>query len=127
MKTLKEAIEDKINVVVQQYEKSWDSKRYGLHPSVALLRDREKKFFSDNRSMQEEGIKRFRGLLSFRQWDDIDDTLSKNNENKDKYKDRYVDDFNNFSEFYQFLKSLVEDVEAYHSVRTKSMDDNKEV
>jgi hypothetical protein len=74
-------------------------------------------FFSNNKELQEEGLKGYRGLLLLRPWDNIDDTFKKNNEKKDKYKDSFVDDFNNFSEFYEFLEDLVKDIEEYHKMR----------
>jgi len=120
---LKTKILDKISIIKKQYDLHWNEKRYGIHPSIVLMEETKEKFFSENTDIQENGVYYFKGLLSLRQWDDLDDTLSKNNENKDKYKHWYVDDFNNFSEFYEFLEELVKDVEKYHHMRINNLTD----
>ena len=138
MNKLKEIILTKSDVIHRQYmlilknieenKSVWDESKKRMHSIYAQKMPKIVEiFFSNNLLNQEDGLKAFKGLLSLRQWDDnIDDTFRPNNENKDKYKDIFVDDFNNFSEFYQFLKDLVKDVEEYHDTRINNLGDKKE-
>ncbi len=128
MNELKDMILTKADVIHRQYmsilknieenKSVWDENKKRMQSVYAKKIPRIiEMFFSNNLLNQENGLKAFKGLLSLRQWDDIDDTLSKNNENKDKFKHRFIDDFNNFQEFYQVIKSLVKDAEEYHRRR----------
>ncbi|WP_295421394.1 hypothetical protein [Sulfurovum sp.] len=106
---------------IQKNKKMWDEVKKRLEPVYTqrmpkIIQD----FFSDDLQLQEEGLKGFKGLLLIRPWENIDDTFRNNNEQKDKYKDNFVDDFNNFLEFYNFLEGLVSDVEEYHRQRVEN-------
>ena len=126
MNTLKETIEDKTNVVIRQNEMRWDEKRRGLNILVQSVQQMEEELFSYDEVLQTKGLHGYRGLLLLRPWDDIDDnSFGIINKNKDTFKDKYVDDFNNFSEFYEFLKGLVNDVEEYHDARINNLDDKE--
>ena len=119
MNNLENKIKNAVNVVKRQYLLS------DMNVYISGLEELEEEFFSDDENLKNEAAKHFKDLLSLRQWDDIDDTLSQNNENKDKFKHRFIDDFNNFQEFYQVIENLVKDVEEYHDARLKNVVDSK--
>lgn len=121
MNTLKENIKYKTNIVIRQNEMRWDEKRRGLNILVQSVQEIEEEFFSDDEVLQKKGLQGYQGLLLLRPWEDIEDIPYRG----DKNKYRFVDNFNNFSEFYQFLKSLVKDAEEYHHARMNNLDNNK--
>ena len=111
MDELKEKIEKKIDIVSRQYKLKGSLKVY-----MPILKEIENNFFLNEKKLQEISIERFKSLLlSYRAWED---TYSYTFSNQtDKYKESFVDDFNNWSEWYSFLKSLIADVEEYHVQR----------
>jgi len=113
MNKLKEKIQNKIDTIIRQYNLAGNLKVY-----IPILKEIENDFFFADKPLQEKSIQRLDSLLlTLRVWDSLDDSFCKNNEQKDKYKDRFVDDFNNFVELYEFMVSLVKDVETYHHQR----------
>jgi hypothetical protein len=110
MKMTQKIIELKIDIVLKQYELG------NLTVYSPILKEITNNFFSNEQKLQEESLKRFSSLLlNLRAWEDTYFDIAF--DNGDKYKDRFVDNFNNFSEFYDFLQGLVKDVEEYHQQR----------
>jgi len=112
--TLEQQIKNKINTVIRQYELGVTSTVY-----IPTLREIEQDFFSDDLSLQEEGLKGLDDLLlTLRAWENYFEASS---DHADKYKDMFVDSFNNFDEWYQFLEDLVADAQEYHKQRIEEV------
>jgi hypothetical protein len=114
MSKLKDKIEKKIDVVLKQY---MDSPQEVYAPT---LKEIKKDFFSNDIKLQENSIARFKSLLlTFRAWEPLDYYFI------GEHKDKFVDDFNNVNEWYDFLESLVKDIEEYHDARRNNLDDKR--
>ena len=97
---LKEQISHKIDMVLRQYNISGSKKVY-----APILLELKEKLFSGNKELEEEALKGMKSLLlTIRAWDGYD--YSKN-------PDDFIDDFNDFEEFYVFLEGFIQDVEIY--------------
>jgi len=111
---LEQQIKNKINTVIRQYELDGVATVY-----IPILREIEQEFFSDDLLLQEKGLKGFDSLLlTLRAWENYFDAAS---DHGDKYKDMFVDSFNNFDEWYQFLEDLVADAQEYHKQRIEEV------
>lgn len=108
MQNLEKKIKNNLNLIKQQYLLKGNLKVY-----ISTLEEIEKKFFSNNLISQQEALEGFKSLLlSYRAWEDAySDYFS---DTGDKYKDKFVDGFNNWDEWYSFLENLVKDVEEYY-------------
>jgi len=111
MKRLKEQIENKIDTVLRQYDSEggwWESRPLKEHPYSTSLKEIREQLFSNNIKDKQEGLKRLESLLlTLRAWEDRYNVFSKDDKNT------YVDNFNNFNEWYDFLKSIVSDAKEY--------------
>ncbi len=97
---LKEQISHKINMVLRQYNLIG-----GYDPYSPKLLKLKEKLFSGNKELEKEALKGMKSLLlTIRAWDGYD--YSKN-------PDDFIDDFNDFEEFYVFLEGFIQDVEIY--------------
>ena len=117
MKNLKEKLEKKINTVIRQYEFEWEGMIYDErkeHPYIAKLLEIRKELFSTDINLMQKAIKGLKSLLlSYRAWEDgYYYTFS---DQGDKYQDKFVDDFKNWGEWYEFLESIVADAEEYYN------------
>ena len=115
MKRLKEQIENKIDAVLRQYElegEKWESRPLQEHPYATTLKEIRDQLFSNNTKDKQEGLKGLESLLlSFRAWEMYLEYYD--DQGGDEYKDKYVDNFNNWDEWYEFLKSIVSDAKEY--------------
>jgi len=122
--TLKEQIENKIDTVLRQYNSEggwWESRPLKEHPYATSLKEIREQLFSNNIKDKQEGLKRLESLLlSLRAWDDYFHFAF---DDGDKYKDKFVDDFNNWNEWYTFLESIVSDAKEY--IKQENIDINK--
>ena len=112
-KELKQKLEKKIDTVLKQYEYNWNEEiQRREHPYIIKLKEIEKQLFSKNKDNCINAVKRLDSLLlSLRAWEDgYYDAFW---DTSDKYKDKFVDGFNNWDEWYDFLKSIVEDAKKY--------------
>ena len=125
MKLLKKQIENKIDTVLRQYNSEggwWESRPLKEHPYATSLKEIREQLFSNNIKDKEEGLKRLESLLlSFRAWEMYLEYYD--DQGGDKYKDRYVDNFNNWDEWYEFLKSIVFDAKEY--IKQENIDIDK--
>lgn len=118
MVTKKEII-DKSDILIRQYKKmGWDE-------SIVYEKKNIMDFFSNDINLQEGALKAMKGSLNPRVWESVGFT-SHNPNYPMYYKDEFVDEFNNFSDFYGFLMQLVKDTEEYHNARINHLDENKE-
>jgi len=109
---LEQQIKNKINTVIRQYELGVTSTVY-----IPTLREIEQEFFSDDLSLQEEGLKGLDELLLTRRaWGIVGEYLT-----GEEYKDKFVDNFNNFIEWNYFLDELVENAQEYHKQRMEEV------
>ena len=112
--TLKEQIENKIDTVLRQYDSEggwWESRPLKEHPYSTSLKEIREQLFSNNIKDKQEGLKRLESLLlSLRAWDNYFHYAF---DYGDKYKDKFIDDFNNWNEWYAFLESIVSDAKEY--------------
>jgi len=109
---LEQQIKNKINTVIRQYELGVTSTVY-----IPILREIEQEFFSDDLLLQEKGLKNIDELLLTRRaWGIVGEYFT-----GEEYKDKFVDNFNNFNEWYQFLKDLVADTQEYHKQRIEEV------
>lgn len=102
----------KIDILIKQYEK------YNVTNMIKSVNKIKKDFFSDNKNLQEKALLSLREHLNTRIWEGIGIGIGfENPKYPTYYKDNYVDNFNNFSEFYAFLESLIADAENYNRLR----------
>lgn len=111
--TQKENIKNKLKKLIRQYEKMGHNE-YGQYVKRDIA-----DFFSEDTELQEKALKSIQSILSIRLWDGFGFT-SHNPRYLTYYKDEFIDNFNNFGEWYKFLQELVKDVEAYHKERLSS-------
>jgi len=111
----RESIEEKFDVLIRQLKKC------GGEVYIDSTKKLENDIFSNDDKVRETALKQVASRSNFlntRVWDDLG--VGPGVENQlypTYYKDSFVDDFNNFSEFYEFLKGLVKDVEEYYKVK----------
>lgn len=115
MKQLKKQLEKKLNTVIRQYKLNWNVEiQLREHPYIEVLEEIEQELFSTDINLMQKAIKGLKSLLlSYRAWEDgYSDTFS---DQGDKYQDKFVDDFKNWDEWYEFLESIVADAEEYYN------------
>ena len=114
MHKLKEKIAKNIDIVLRQYKlENWDEERNGTHPYYLTLKKLEEEFISNDISKIKKGVKGFESLLlSYRAWEDGYHKYFA--DRGDKYKDKFIDNFNNWTKWYAFLESLVKDAKEYY-------------
>jgi hypothetical protein len=111
----RESIEEKIDVLIRQLKKC------GGEVYIDWIKKLQNDIFSNDDKVREITLKQVTSrsnFLNIRVWDDLG--IGPGVENPlypTYYKDSFVDDFNNFSEFYEFLEGLVKDIEEYHKIR----------
>lgn len=116
MKQLKEQLEKKLNTVIRQYKLNWNVEiQLREHPYIEVLEEIEQELFSTDVNLKQKAIKGLKSLLlSYRAWEDgYSDTFS---DQGDKYQNKFVDDFKNWGEWYDFLESIIVDAEEYYNV-----------
>ena len=112
MKLLKEQIGNKIDTVARQYKLEWDeSIQRREHPYIDRLQKIKDLLFSKDSDQQQNGLKELESLLlSLHAWDGY---FHFSFDQGDKYKDKFVDNFNNWNEWYTFLERIVSDTKEY--------------
>ena len=98
-------IENKIDIIEQQ------CKFYYFNNYVEIYQDIKKNIFSENIADNMKALKSSKDMLNIRAWESICNIYSKNSNN-------FIDEFNNFGEFYDFLIQLVNDIEEYCDILT---------
>ena len=107
---LKQQINHKLKMVICQYKLGGTTNIY-----IPILQELQQEFFSDDLLLQQKGLKGLENLLLTRRvWGVLGEYLE-----GDAYKDKFIDNFNNFVAWECFLDGLVADAVRYHGWRVK--------
>jgi len=118
MENLKNKIEKGISTVIRQYELEgdiWNGMYHNnIHPYIPKLKKIREQLFSNDEEIMKQGLRGLENLLlSYRAWED--GYSSYFSDKDDTYKDKFVDNFNNWDEWYNFMESIVEDAKEYYN------------
>ena len=110
MENLKNRIEKGLDTVIRQFELMVSFKVY-----IPKIKELENELFSNDKVKSKNGLKGIESLLSInRAWMEVIsvDVLS---DKGNTYKDKFVDNFNNWDEWYNFMENIVEDAKKYYA------------
>lgn len=104
-------LEKSLDKITKQYQKS------KVNVYIPKHEENIRNFFSTDVELQKKGLKGIQQLLNIRLWDEVLSLTNMGSNYPNYYRDIFIDDFNNFDEWYTFLEKIVKEVEIYQNER----------